>query len=723
MTLRSLSIGILGELIFLLTAFPVQAAWPFDPPTRPVVPAGTANPVDAFIRQRLERAGLQPNPPADKLTLLRRVTHDLTGLVPTSEEMDAALADRSEQWYERTVDRLLASPRFGERWAQHWLDVVRYAETDGFKLDRWRPHAHGYRDYVIRAGNDDLPYDRFIRQQLAGDELEPDNPDALVATGLLRLHPEESNGANYRMIRQEILDDLTDVFGAAFLGLTVGCARCHDHKFDPLTQKDYYRLQAFFAPISQHDDLSAVSAAEYRRYRRQLAAWETKTASIRGEMDALLRPMGKVVFEESVVVFDPDTQKALRTAEEERTPLQRQLAHLASKQIERSLSRMHRRLSPAQRQRYEALKTMLAWFDPLKPTPLPTAMAVTDVGSTAPPTHRLAHGNYRQPRELLEPGFPAFLERKSEPPPVVRVPGSSGRATTGRRSALALWLTRPDHPLTARVVVNRIWQHYFGKGIVATPNDFGEMGGKPSHPELLDFLARDLIDHGWKPKRLHRLIVMSATYRQASPPEKNPAEDAGRNRDPGNHLLWHARARRRDAEAIRDTILQASGQLNLRMYGLSALPRLPGPLEASRYGWYASAKPEDRFRRSIYVYTPRNLQIPLFSVFDAPDRVNSCPTRVTTTTAPQALTLLNGRFALEQARYMGERLETGDRGSLIVRAYRAALGRNPRAAELSAAREFLARQEKTIGGASAAREAAIDFCHALLNASEFLYLE
>ncbi len=266
------------------------------------------NPLDAFVLARLEKAGLQPNPPADKLTLLRRVTFDLTGLLPTPAERDAFLADRSPDAYERLVDRLLRSPHFGERWAQHWLDVVRFAETEGFKLDKLRPDAWRYRDYVIRVCNDDLPYDRFLRQQLAGDELEPNNPDARIATGFYRLHPEETNGSNYRQVRQDILDDITDVFGVAFLGLTLGCARCHDHKFDPLTQKDYYRLQAFFAPLMQRDDLPLASAEEQVAYRRRLAKWEEATKELRAKRDALLVEPGKAIRADLIGTFDAETQ-------------------------------------------------------------------------------------------------------------------------------------------------------------------------------------------------------------------------------------------------------------------------------------------------------------------------------------------------------------------------------------------------------------------------------
>jgi hypothetical protein len=697
------------------------------------------NSLDTFVLARLQKAGLRPNPEADRLTLLKRVTFDLTGLAPTPEERAAFLADRSPDAYERLVDRLLQSPHFGERWAQHWLDVVRYAETEGFKLDRIRPDAFRYRDYVIQAFNADLPYDRFVQEQLAGDELEPDNPDATVATGLYRLPPEEANASNYLMGRQDMFDDVTGVFGVTFLGLTFGCARCHDHKFDPITQKDYYSLQAFFAPLMQRDDVELATPEARARYERQTAAWREATRGVRAEMDAMLQPARKQVYEESLGVFDAATRKALRTRPGQRTPLQRQLAALAEKQINRKYGRLYRRLSPGQRARYEALKKKLAGFDRLKPAPLPTAMAVSDLGTDAPVTHLLAGGNYLRPRQVVKPAFPEFLDPT---PPNIRPPAGRPRST-GRRSALARWLTRPDHPLTARVMTNRLWQHYFGQGIVATPNDFGQMGSGATHPELLDYLAAELVRQGWHLKAIHRLIVTSAAYRQASAPNLNPQAAASARVDPANKLLWHARVKRREAEAVRDVVLQVSGQLNLRPFGPSAQPELPPEVMEDTYSWDPDPRPADRNRRSIYVLARRNLAYPLFAAFDEPDRINSCPARANTVTAPQALVMLNGEFATAQSRHLAARLladRGGDAPALVRAAYLAAFGREPADDEAVAAAQFLARQEKVIaaGGASAkatlpaplpagirpAYAAAVaDFCHALLNTAEFLNVE
>jgi hypothetical protein len=707
-----------------------QTERPFAAPKRPAVPAvqrrdWIRNPLDAFVLAGLEKAGLQPNPPADKITLLRRLTFDLTGLLPTPSQCDAFLADRSPDAYERLVERLLASPHFGERWAQHWLDVVRFAETDGFKVDRLRPEAWRYRDYVIRSFNNDLPYDRFLSQQLAGDELEPNNPDALIATGFYRLPPEEVNGSNYRMIRQDILDDITDVFGATFLGLTFGCARCHDHKFDPLTQKDYFRLQAFFAPLMQRDDLPLAPADERARYQRRLAEWEKATKEWRAQCEAMLAGPRKAIRQEVIDTFDSETQKAMTTPVSKRTPLQRQLAALASKQVERRASRAYRRLSKEQRAIYDDLQKRIAEG---KPEPLPVAMGVVNIDGEPPPTYRLATGNYLRPRERVQPDFPECLTSVSDASQTRRAGPALLRSVANHRADLARWLCRADHPLTSRVIVNRLWQHHLGAGIVATPNDFGIQGEKPTHPQLLDYLATELVRQGWKLKAIHRLIVTSATYRQASSPNRNPKMDKALAADPSNKLLWHARVKRREAEAIRDAVLQASGQLNPRMGGPSNCPQLPAAVMESKYAWDPDQRPTDRNRRSIYMLAKRNFVYPLFAAFDPPDRINSCPVRPVTITAPQALAMLNGEFSLTQARHLSAVL-VADHGRavapLVRAAYRRIFSREPDAQEIAAAEKFLQRQARLIGAPSSPTfsDAVVDFCHALLNSAEFLNVE
>jgi 3',5'-cyclic AMP phosphodiesterase CpdA len=721
-----------------------HGSWPFQPPQRPEVPevankGWVINPIDAFILHALEEEGLAPSPQADKLTLLRRVTFDLTGLPPTLAEQQAFLQDGSPEAYQKVVERLLASPRYGERWAQHWLDLVRYAETDGFNQDAHRPDAYRYRDYVIQAFNDDLPYDRFIAQQLAGDELEPDNPQALVATGLNRLYPDEFNAADVKQRRQEILDDITDTTGLVFLGLTMGCAQCHDHKFDEILQADYYKLQAFFTPMLPRNDLVAATPEEKAAYQRELAGWEEATAEIRAEMNAIVTPQLEKIRKGSIAKFDPDVQAAILKPDAERTAIEKQLVFQAWHYLAPKEKEVTAKLPKEEKARYEELTKKLAEFDDLKPKPLPTLMGITDASREAPPTFRFAGGNFKKPLDEVQPGFPDFLgkiEPKIQPP-------SNLPETTGRRSELARWLGRVDHPLTARVMVNRVWQQHFGLGIVPSTNDFGAQGDAPSHPRLLDWLAVEFASRGWSFKQLHQLMVLSATYRQSSlvTPD-DPRHAKAIEADSQNMLLWHARRRRLEGEALRDAMLQVSGEMNPRMFGPSAKPQLPKDL--SNLAWKPDEKEEDQNRRSIYVLAKRNLRYPLFDAFDLPDMHHSCARRPTTITAPQALLLLNSEFSCDRARHWAGRLladDSDDDAALVTRAYKLAFGRAPQTEEIAIAREFIHVQtaaaearaptaDETVmpipmpSGMKAARgRALVDFCQALLNTNEFLYLD
>jgi hypothetical protein len=718
---RTPSLPVLAGWMVLCLAVPLRAGDTsplFQAPRRPALPAlpavkdksWIANPIDAFILARLEAEELTPSPRADKLRLLRRVTFDLTGLPSTIAEQEAFLRDTSADAYRKVVDRLLDSPRYGERWAQHWLDLVRYAESDGFKADDLRPDAHRYRDYVIRAFNADLPYDRFLCQQIAGDELEPDNPDALVANGFLRLWPDEYNAANLEQRRQEILDDVTDVTGQVVLGLTFGCARCHDHKYDPILQTDYFRLQAFFASMRTRDDLPAATKAEQREYQRRLVAWEEASRDIRAEMEELIGDKRRKEREYALQKFRSEIQQAVRTPDAKRTPYQRQIALIAEKQLHAAEIAASKKLPAEKKKRYQELERELSAVRPARPEALPAAMAVADVGLDAPPTHLLAGGDWRKPREELQPGFPEFLDAST--PDIEPLPE---RKSTGRRSALARWLTRKDNPLTARVLVNRLWQHHFGAGIIASPSDFGVMGDAATHPELLDWLAVEFVENGWSLKHMHRLMVMSAAYRQDSRVDRDSAAHRrALAADRDNHLLWHARRRRLEGEATRDAMLAASGELNLRMFGVSARPKLPANI--SKYAWKPDARPEDQQRRSIYVLAKRNMRFPLFDAFDLPDMHNSCARRLTTTTAPQALLLLNGDLALERgqrlAAVLRERFSDDDTAA-ITHAYRLAWGRPPSAEEIQLGLRFLSTRS----------DALADFCHALLNTNEFLFVD
>jgi hypothetical protein len=725
--------------------------WPFCSPTRPPLPdtgdhAGSSNPIDHFIAARRRAAGVHPNPPADKATLLRRVTYDLTGLPPTPAELESFLTDDSTDAYLKVVDRLLASPRFGERWAQHWLDLVRYAESDGFKADQHRPNAYRYRDYVIDSFNSDRPFDEFIRQQLAGDELEPENPDALVATGFLRLYADEDNAANLFQRRQEILDDVTGTTGLVFLGLTMGCAQCHDHKFDDILQTDFYQLQAFFVSMVQRDHVPLAERSEVLAHQEQLARWEQATAQIRSEIDRIVQPARDNLEKFSLEKYEPAIVACYSKPADERSPFEEEIARMVNWRLERTISdeAIRNKLSPEDREKLARLQKRLAKFDVLKPKPLPTAMTVSDLGVEAPPTHLLEGGSWKRPEALVEPGFPEFLGATT-PQKTALAYIHRKAPTTGRRTQLAYWLTRRDHPLTARVIVNRLWQHHFGRGIVESPNDFGSQGDPPTHPELLDWLAVELVDHGWSLKHIHRLMVTSSTYQLSSLVD---ASDAGAiaaaKLDADNKLWWRANRQRLEGEEIRDAMLQVAGDLNFKMHGPSTRPKLPDGVSA-RYAWKPNKDPVERNRRSIYVLAKRNMRFPLFEAFDQPDMHQSCPRRAVTVTAPQSLAMLNSQLTLELAHRWAERLvaEHGhDPDELVRAAYRAAYSRTAANEEIDLAKAFLADDaalaaenpdatsspEHSPAAADESHDglnvdAVAEFCHALFNSNEFITVD
>jgi hypothetical protein len=745
----ALSLAFLGGSP-VIAEVPVGKQWAFHPPVRVDPPrvkqiGWVRNPIDSFVLARLEAKGLRPSAPADRLTLLRRVTFDLSGLPPTPGEIAAFQSDRSPQAYETVVDRLLASPQYGERWARHWLDLVRYADSEGFKSDEMRPDAWRYRDYVIRSFNSDKTYDRFLKEQLAGDELDPDNPDARIATAFCRHWADESNVRDVMLRRQEILNDITDTTGATVLGLTVGCARCHDHKYDPIAQKDYYRLQAFFAAVWPRDDLSVLPADRQQEWERKQHAWEQKGAATRAAIAALERPYRDRLRVEKYHKFPDDVKLSADTDPEKRTPLQWILYRRAEPQIgvtDKDVETVMKSARAEDRARWTELRAELAQFDSLKPGPFPHALGITDIGAEAPKTFRLAGGVYANPAEEVEPGFPIAVTTRN--PEIRPLP-----ASTGRRSALAAWIASPDNPLTARVMVNRLWQHHFGRGIVPTSSDFGAAGERPTHPELLDWLATEFIRRGWSIKQMQRLIVTSAAYRQSAEFSAMTARV-----DPDNTLLWRFRRQRLTGEGIRDAMLSVSGALNLEMGGPGVMAELPAAITTRGY-WKSPTDPAQQGRRSIYVFVKRNLRYPLFEAFDFPDTHEPCARRQVTTTAPQALLLLNDETTLKLARSFAARIvrETGaDPGAQIERAYLLAFGRPPQYDEKRAALAFLQRQSKLLAATSSADPAKIagtaaastdvhsreshkpgaeppknvaltDFCHALFNANEFCYVE
>jgi Protein of unknown function (DUF1549)/Protein of unknown function (DUF1553) len=716
--------------------------WPFRPLERPAPPAAAAadsaqNPIDRFVLLELERKGLTFNQPAEKATLLRRVTFDLAGLPPTPDEVEQFLADDSPQAYERVVDRLLASPRFGERWARHWLDVVRFSDTAGFRPDVLRPEAYRYRDYVIRAINEDLPYDRFVRQQIAGDELEPGNPAALIATGFLRLYAHEGNASNFAKQRQDVLDDVTEVTGLAFLGLTLGCAKCHDHKFDPIEQTDFFRLQACFSAVIPRDDLPPVPPETLAAHQLRQQQWEQATADIRQQVDVLTEPVRSGAIREITIAYDPETREAWLTPEPQRATRQRQLVALSFYYINNIVTRRVSRLTGEAKVKYDALQAELAKFDALKPPPLPAAMAVSNGPGPAPETHVLDAGDYRKPEETVSPGFPEFLGHDDVEPR----PAGAG----GSRAALARWLTLPDHPLTARVIVNRLWQHHFGVGIVATSNDFGSMGDDPSSAPLLDWLACELVARGWSLKAIHRLMVLSAAYRQSSRVDlASSSHQQALQTDPANKLLWHAHRQRLEGEIVRDSLYALSGRLEGAMFGPCVYPKLPRALATtSRYAWTPDPFEANLHRRSIYGFQMRNLRHPLLAAFDQPNMYISCGVRMNTLTPTQSLALLNGEETAEQATHWAGRLlaEGQSDVGLVRRAWLEVYSRPPTADELTAALQFLAAQaeriyaeETNIPTSSQPQPcpnclephkaaAYVDLCHALLNSTEFLFVD
>jgi hypothetical protein len=693
-----------------------RAFWSFQPVRRPVVPTRNksaeggrsewaVNPIDRFILKVLRDHDLTPSLEADKSTLIRRVTFDLTGLPPTPAEVDAFLADDAPEAYERLVDRLLASPRYGQRWGRHWLDLVRYAESDGYRQDAFRPNAWRYRDYVVRAFNTDKPYDRFLTEQLAGDELDPNSPEMRLATGYLRLGPYEYNQRDVRRQWADILNDITDVTGEVFLGLGIGCARCHDHKFDAILQKDYYRLQAFFTPLLPRDDLTLAPAREWTEYAARRAAWEQAAAGVLQQIATLEKPYRDKGSASAFAKFPDDIKEILLRPSQDRSPLERQIAGLAYRQISFEHDQVPALLKGQDRAKWQELRKALKQYDSHGPVAPPAVLTATDVGPVSPATY--VPGARQQ--EPVEPGFLSVLDAA---PARIERPAAAPNST-GRRLALARWLSRSDNPLATRVIVNRVWQYHFGRGLIGTASDFGHLGAAPSHPALLDWLATELVAQGWHLKPLHRLIVTSSTYRQAS---RRPAAEVAQARriDPENRLLWKRTVQRLDAEEIRDAMLFASGELEPTMGGPSVPPAQP--------------------RRTIDTRVIRNIRDALLDAFDAPDGNVSTAARDTTTTATQALLLINGEWSLARAGEFASRVErdaapSSEQRDKVTLAYRWAFGRAAEADELAGAAGFLDRQAKLpqpSGKRSASKvdhSALVDLCHVLFNSNEFLYVD
>jgi hypothetical protein len=589
---------------------------------------------------------------------------------------------------------------------------------------------------VINALNADMPYDRFVRLQIAGDELAPFEPAAFVATGFNRNWPFEDNNKVPGLSRQLMLDDMTDTTGAVFLGLTLGCARCHDHKYDPISQKDYYRIQALFAASTPKDDFALATPFEQTVRAVVEAEQQARVREVRHAMEAIERPFVAPLLKEKLALLPPEVRKAYETAPEERTAVQDDLVQQYAAQMVLPPAKIESAMPQVERRQWAALGQEMKSLAKAVPPNERTASGMTDAGPEAPPVRMFHKGNFANPGEEVAPGFLSVL---AAPADGARYPLSAS-GTTGRRSALADWLTRPGHPLTARVIVNRLWQNHFGRGIVATPSDFGSQGAEPSHPELLDWLATELVARGWSLKGMHRLLVTSATYRQSSTPSARSLEA-----DPENTLVTRMFRRRLEGEAVRDALLSVSGELDRRVGGASVFPDLP-PGVVTRGGWERSPEAADRNRRSVYVFVRRNLKYPLFDAFDAPDTNVTCPERNVSVNAPQALMLLNSSLVLDQSRALAGRVleSAGDRNDparLVDRAYRLALTRSPDESERQRAVRFLEDQSALVSeragrsdtaalprpmpeGYDRAQGAAlVDLCHALLNLNEFVFVD
>jgi len=724
-------------------AKPVEKYWAYRPVARPLVPdvqhkEQVSTPIDAFLLSRLEAKGLSFSPEASREELLRRAKFDLHGLPPTPAEREQFLADTEPRAFDRLVDRLFENPLYGERWGRMWLDVVRFADSAGYNADPLRPLAWQYRDYVIRSFNRDTPYNRFVQEQLAGDELFPDQPDALIATGFNRLPPDESNASNILLARQDQLNDLTTAVGAIFLGQSLGCAQCHDHKFDAITQLDFYRIQAFFAAVVPVEEFSLGTPEELAQYEQQLKEWRATTAGPQAELQAIEQPAINLAAQEKRLKFPDEVLAALDTPVDARTALQQQYCFFAERQMSIPEKAVEKNLTPEQQKRRGELKAELQRLTAKKPRP-PRSVAATGTvdGPETPKTYLLAGGSYDKFLEEVQPGFLSAVSELSAAPITSPRPG-----VTGRRSALANWLVDPANPLPARVLVNRLWQGHFSNGLAENANDFGVQSPSPKHPELLDWLAAEFVAQGWSMKAMHRLMMTSHVYRQATDQAGN-ASPARVTADPGNALYGHFERRRLDAESLRDSLLSVSGLLNYRMGGPGVRPELPPNFKGR--DWDVTPNVEERQRRSIYILAKRNLPYPFLQAFDLPDTFESCARRQITTTGPQALTLLNSDSVLRYAQAFAGRLlsddPSADTATLVRKAYVVAYSREPRPEETQAAVQFLDLQTSVIASRQAANEplllpspfpkfvdpsrgaALVDLCHALFNSNEFLYVD
>jgi hypothetical protein len=735
---------------------PPPAHWAFLIPERPSPPAVRRGDLirgdlDRFVEALLEEKGLCLAPEAGRAALIRRVSFDLTGLPPSPAEVAGYLADPAPGAYERMVEAYLASPRYGERWGRHWLDAAGYADSNGyFSADSDRPLAYRYRDYVVASLNADKPLDRFIQEQIAGDELAGYRPDMdvgretaelLAATQFLRNSQDgtgESDGNDLEVLidKLSVLDGTVQIVGSCLLGLTLQCARCHDHKFDPISQVEYYRLRAIFAGaycperwLKPNDRVvMAGTRAEREEYLKKKEKIEQEIKALQDSLAASAAPLRKQLIEERLSALDEPLRAALRKAQEkpkdqrsgEETALLKKHEGVFTVKDEDLAKRF---------EEYPKLEKSLQASIGERRKGLPASPALisvlTDVCADPPPHHLLKGGLASAPGQAVEPGVPAVL---TVPGNAYRLePAGPGRSGTGRRLAFARWLTSKENPVVSRVLVNRVWQHHFGTGLVSTSDNLGRSGAPPSHPALLDWLAIRLVEGGFRLKDLHRTILSSATYRTRPPPGAGgsagtpaAAGESAAAEEPGNRPLSRS-PWRLDAESLRDAMLCVSGELDLRM---------GGPYVPTRHGndgqVVVDEKSEGAFRRSLYLQQKRTQPLTVLEVFDAPLIVGSCTRRSASTTPLQSLALLNSEFALARAAAFARRLEREagvGREARISLAFLLAVGRGPGAEERQAAVRFLAEQLRVYPEAVAERQALADLCQTIFASNAFLYVD
>ena len=682
-----------------------SAHWAFQPISQPVPPEvdhheSLASPLDAFIVRRLEAKHLQLSSPASAEDLIRRVTIDTIGLPPSPENIQSLMEHWSDDAYTRLVDRLLADPAFGDRWARNWLDVVRFAETNSFERDGVKPNAWKYRDWVIASINSDKPYDQFVREQIAGDELDKVTTETLTATGYYRLGIWDDEPADPLQARFDEYDDIVSTTGQAFLALTINCARCHDHKIDPISQHDYYSMVAFMRDVTSYGDRGNQTA------NNQIEISGNELASQYKRLNDRLRQLEKQLKkleQEAIVKMPAPDQRATEGPEREKV-LKAKLKDF---------------LSADESARYDELKSeqskQQAELSKLPPRDAVLGLAKTD--PKPPTTFVLRRGSPQNEGPEVTPSFPKLIGGGQ---PDLPTPADDAKSA-GRRRVLADWLASKSNWLTARVIVNRVWQHYFGRGITRSPNNFGLMGDRPSHPELIDYLAQRLMHHDWSLKALHREILLSSTYRQSSANHKE-----GMDIDPDNQLFWRQSVRRLSAEQVRDSVLAVTGQLNEQQYGESIFQTLSREVLASQSqpgnGWGQSS-PSDQARRSIYIRVKRSLPVPMLAVFDFPETDISCEARFLTTQPGQALGMLNSDWMQQQSAALYQRVarEVGDDiTAQATRALQLTSGHAPSAQDVQELVSLAERlRTKHNFTEQRARQA---MCLAALNTNEFLYV-